>query len=209
MTAPEDIIELERLEPRYREAVERFVSAQESNAVWKTEGNVRSLQLPDGTFLASQGENDPSFIESWWSKIGAVLFVAGLTIATEAKWSEMRSLMGPALVGTIVLFASGGAFLYRGYFVERRRRRHLRYRRGLYLLNDALVERAGDRGDLCRVFPIARLRRFELRKQLTGSGGGRTLYVGYEPEGVGGIVWVPVVGGDFVSPLEAWLARPR
>jgi hypothetical protein len=207
MGSLDDYIELDRLEPRHKEALERFVEAQESGASWTVEDGVRSLRLPEGTFLATQAEENLGLIESWWSKVGAVLFLAGITFLTESKFRELMSLVVPPAVGSVALLAAAGAFLYRGYFVERRRRRDLRYRCGFYLLKDVLVERAAY--DLCHVFPIACLRAFELREGLTRSAGGRTLYVGYQAEGSNGISWVPTTGSDSVKPLQAWLAKER
>jgi hypothetical protein len=80
-------------------------------------------------------------------------------------------------------------------------RRRIVLRRGLCLLHDALIERAGEDGDSCRVFPVERLVGF----QYANYNGRSVLQVGCRDD-AGKVHWIPTIGGHFAQTLETWRA---
>lgn len=214
MSSLEDLIEIENLTANHRAALEAFESAQRSGEPsLQTRDGVESLVLADGTCFLPTRLEDSSGDESWWSKVGAVLFAAG-AMAGSAAWAlrderdhKLRMLVTIATIATVILIALSAWCLLRGRRAESKSRRVV-YLHGMYLLRDALIERAGTDAGLCRVFPIERLARFDYRHVAVSNGGSWTLYVGCRLDS-GEVEWVPTSGGNVAKRLETWLAGVR
>jgi hypothetical protein len=205
MRSPGDSFDIQELSPALRQALAAFEAAQQSDqgAAWQTIDGGRALVLPDGTRYLTTALDGTVRVESRATKIGGILAVGGIG-AADGAW-ELRDARAPGLLvlatlGAILLLALGARYLLAGRRTESTTRRRVVLRRGMFLLHDALVERAGEDGERCRVFLLERLVGFDYANNARA-----TLRVGCRDD-AGEVQWIPTIGGRFAQILETWRA---